>query len=99
MRRAAVGASQYCVKTPDGIEAVLFGIRAAREQRNCWNLQLDFANAFNEVSRQRIWQQLTTDPALAPLLPFYRLKLLFQLNFGTGYQGTGTSRRGTPRRL
>ena len=74
--RAAVGPSQYCVKTPDGVEAVLFGVRAARESRNLWTLQLDIANAFNEVSRQRIWQQLNADPALAPLIPFFRLMYL-----------------------
>ena len=74
--RSAVGPSQYCVKTPDGTEAVLFGVRTARESRNLWTMQLDITNAFNEVSRQRIWQQLNADPALAPLIPFFRLMYL-----------------------
>ena len=52
--RAAVGASQYSVCTPNGLESVLFGVRAAMEGQGKWLLQLDVANAFNEVSRERI---------------------------------------------
>ena len=69
--RAAVGASQYCVKTLNGIEAILFDNRAAREQRNSWRLLLDIANAFNGVSRQRIWHQLTGIVTFAPVLHAY----------------------------
>ena len=74
--RTAVGPSQYGFTTPNGLEAILFGVRAAREGQGHWLLQLDVANAFNEISRERIWQRLEQDPALAPLRPFYRLLYL-----------------------
>lgn len=52
---ATVGSSQHCIKTRNGVEAILFGVNVARECGRAWTLQLDVANDYNELSRQRLW--------------------------------------------
>ena len=73
----AVGNAQYGIKTPDALEKIIFGVRAAMEGlRGSVTVHLDMKNAFNEISRERTWQELMQDPSLAPMRPLYRLLYL-----------------------
>ena len=75
--KQAVGSAQYGIKTPDALDKIIFGVRAAMEGlRGAVTVHLDMKNAFNEVSRERTWQALQRDPSLSPLHPIYRLLYL-----------------------
>ncbi len=63
---------QYAVSTPGGCESIIAGVRALLDvDPELLVLQVDLANAFNEVDRVAIFEELRTHfPAL---IPFTRL--------------------------
>lgn len=75
--QAAAGPAQYAFRTKNGSEAIQVGVRVSWESVvDGVVLHTDIANAFNSLSRERLHQVLLTHPALAPLLPFFRLTYL-----------------------
>ena len=75
----AVGNVQYGIKTPDALEKIIFGVRAAMEGlRGTVTVHLDMKNAFNEISREQTWRTLSQDPSPTPMRALYRLLYLYR---------------------
>jgi hypothetical protein len=64
---------QVGVATPGGTDALIHAVRLATISHPDWHaVQLDFKNAFNEISRDLIWRQLQAH--FPELCPYFRLR-------------------------
>ena len=65
-----LGVHQFVFGFAAPCEAVTHALHASMQLHPDWSmLAADIFNAFNEVSRTAIWQELTAAPGLEPLLP------------------------------
>ena len=63
---------QVAVGVPAGISLLVFGARALLELHPDWVIvKIDLRNAYNEISRAKIFERLCENPELRDLAPFF----------------------------
>ena len=71
---SAVGAHQFGVARPNGLELVVSGVRIQLEDNPTHVvLGIDVSNAYNTFDRNLALRLMMDDPALAPCVPFLRM--------------------------